>query len=208
VESSSWRSRYIHLCSPLDMKGLGSHILLIPGELEDTNRKLSLSTDVIRAASVLVLSPERDRRSLAFLPPIRSTARSDCVGLIDLPETPLRSRYGRIVPRLNTYDQFLAAWFIDMVRELSHDQPLDIALFEQWRQTPDTQPPVLMSSRRLIKDSRIGTRLSRLASQFKNPLIKDLEFHVGPETATRCRLPSFSAPSPSRKSVNGFKPPR
>lgn len=187
VKSSPWRSHYIHVCSTLDMKGLGCHILLIPGALKEALDKLHSLHDVIRAASVLVLSAGKER-SHDLLPPIRLTARSDCIALLHLPDAPLRSWGSKFVPGLNTYPQFLAAWFIEMVRELSHDEPLDIAIFRRWRAIPHTQAPVLMSSRRLINDTRISRRLTRLTSQFRNPLIKDVEFYCGPETAKRCDL--------------------
>jgi len=189
---SSWRREYLELCPPGDLHGLGCHILLMPSSVTQSLGGLCAVRRVVRAACALVLGPADSTASLGtLLSAIRAQARAEAVALVDL-STYYVEKYANafgLPTRKRTAFDLMGIWFIEFARQLSHDQCIDQAIFELWRQMGNLQaPPLLISSRRLVQDSRIGARLKRLAHHFQGPEVRSRPISLGRETALRLGL--------------------
>ncbi len=64
-------------------------------------------------------------------------------------------------------------WFTELIRELSHDEPIDVALFAACRRTA-TPPPFLIASRQLIRFSRLVESIKSLGEKLKNSAVDKL----------------------------------
>lgn len=183
-----WRNDYIQLCRPGDTGGLGCHILLLPGDLRPALAALSSSPRVVRAACVLVLgSGPSPTGTETLLAAVRVQARAEGVALVSVPRARLAVAFGQFFPdSTGQLTNLWSAWFIELVRALSHNSPLDVALFDLWQRFGEGVPaPVLVASRRLVRESRVGERIERLAVQFQSPDLADLFLQIGHQTANR-----------------------
>jgi hypothetical protein len=189
---TEWRSDYIQLLTPRQTGKLGCHVLLMPGALSSA----AAAAGGARAALAMVLGGTADppARTTSLLAAVRTLTLSWGVAQLDLREPVLRAWYNRSwnlsgegpVPSPET---LVASWFVELVRELSHNRGIDGALFALWRRMGSRGPaPRLVAARQLVDDSRIGNRLLRLGRQFQEPDLRNLVLTLGPQTARRLRM--------------------
>lgn len=174
--TSDWRWRYIQLIPPGELTPSGCHILLLPGSLRSLLASLLARSNTVRCACVIVLDSSCEMESAASLmEAVLAECRADGIVFAPLPRTSLEELKRHFSDEQDqTLPNLFASWFIDLVRNLSHDHPLDVALFLQWRRLGSPGlPPIIAASRRLIHDSRISRRLLRLARQLKSPDLMD-----------------------------------
>lgn len=177
-----------NLWSVVDMAQPGAEceLLLLPGDLRQGLASILDAPQRPRADCVLVLNGCQisDPRSLALKAALRQEARAPGVAVVSA---------GMAI------DEFLSA----LVRELSHDAPLDLALFSAQsavRRGHGPSPmalPDLLFSRTLAISSRVRLSAARVAHQF-SPERTNLQLdRVGRSSVVPVDLATPRSPGPS-----------
>jgi hypothetical protein len=87
--------------------------------------------------------------------------------------------------------RYRALWFHELIRALSHDEPLDVALLEASREAK-ARPPLLLANRALARVSRVSVAAERIAGyvagaggllEIPESLAEDLDMASGPSPA-------------------------
>jgi hypothetical protein len=126
---------------------------------------------------ILVL-PMDLRPALAAIAALPTPPRADCVLVIGRTQGPV-DQWFRLVDGLRAAAatsgvvlvhlpaESHADWFEALVRELSHNQPLDVALFSV---RPSVESaPLISAARRLVDFSSLAKQLKRMATRFEAP---------------------------------------
>lgn len=105
-----------------------------------------LSAGRVRAACTLVLgSPaESSAASAALVSVLRTETMSDGVGVVRHSPAALQQMFGSHPGASADTHDLWAAWFVEVVRELSHNRSLNDALFEVWRRVGTSEPPPVL----------------------------------------------------------------
>ncbi len=124
----------------------------------------------------ILLLPSGLRTAAAALLQHRDPLHADCVfitGLADAPPEEASALLGLVRTHTSTAGVAVAGitrderaeWLNRFVQTLSHDEPLDAALF-----TASDVPPILFASRALLDASRISTRIDVLAERIETTM--------------------------------------
>lgn len=163
-----WAGRLTQLLSaeqPCDL-------LLLPYTLEDALAAVLGARVPLRADCTVVLGESRlsPERRWGMVGALRAAVHTSGVALV--PGT----RAGG------------ASWLLELVREVSHAQPLDVALFEaqrgfharrEYERREEDSPgasremPFLAASRALVEFTRISDRVARMAERMESPELRD-----------------------------------
>jgi hypothetical protein len=125
-------------------------LLLFPQTLQGALSELLKASWNPRADCVLVLGGSKDLsgRLTALLQAVRSQARTSGVGLLSIQGTQR------------------AEWLKSLISQLSHNNPLDVALFNANREMK-AAPPLLAASRRLIDLTLVSRTAARIGQALK-----------------------------------------
>lgn len=148
-------------------------LLLLPQTLQGALSELLKASWNPKADCVLVLGGSKDLsgRMVALLQAVRSQARTSGVGLLSVDE------------------EHRGEWLKNLITELSHNNALDVALFNANRLI-NSQPPLLAASRLLID----LTLVSRTAARMGQALKRSVEAtHAAPPPET----PMIPPPGPA-----------
>ncbi|HEX7312613.1 MAG TPA: hypothetical protein VF297_01760 [Pyrinomonadaceae bacterium] len=123
-------------------------LLIIPVDLRAALASLLNSPGGIQADCVLLVGGARETPENVYtlVEALRTVVRTAGVG----------------VTHLTRGDQH--RWLVHLVRELSHNEPLDVALARACRDV-EAPPPLLIGARRLMEFSRIARTIERMARQ-------------------------------------------
>lgn len=126
-------------------------LLLMPSDLRGAVSAVLGARAPVRADCVMVLGGARERSANVTLlgMTLRSSAKTAGVGLV------------RVAPERH------ADWFSNLIRELSHDETIDVALYRASRGEPASAAPLLVASRRLIDFTRISGNIKALGEQLR-----------------------------------------
>lgn len=123
----------------------------------------------------LLISPSSLRSALGSLLRTGAHVKADCIAVLGRTKEPTMN----VGPMMTTMRAVAKAsgvalvnvppverssWFENIVRELSHDETMDVALFRASRRA-GTRAPLFMASRKLVEFSRISRRLEILGMQ-------------------------------------------
>lgn len=125
----------------------------------------------------LLLIPAGLKEGLGLVLNLKTRISADCVLLLgrlteDLADIPaMVDAFRRIVKTsgvglVPVKPEKLTEWFTELITEISHNQPIDIALFEACRRV-EANPPVLIASRQLIEFSLLSESVKTLGEQLK-----------------------------------------
>src|ERR1044071_4489927 len=125
-------------------------LLLFPQTLQGALSELLKTSWNPRADCVLVLGGSKDLsgRLTALMQAVRSQARTSGVGLLSIQATQR------------------ADWLKSLIAQLSHNNPLDMALFKANREMK-AAPPLLAASRRLIDLTLVSRTAARIGQALK-----------------------------------------
>lgn len=126
----------------------------------------------------LLLIPENLRSALNLAINIRIKMSADCVLIIgqtnenpeDIPA--LISAFRRFITTagvgiINVQPTLRTIWFTELIRELSHNEPIDVALFAASRNSKNPLP-FLIASRQLVEFSRLAESIKSLGAKIIN----------------------------------------
>jgi hypothetical protein len=166
-----WMARLIEIVT-LEAGRSSCDLLLLPFELREALVSVLRYAPSARADCVLVLGRVKDspQRALPLVHAMQSHMRTGGVGLFYV-----------------QYDDRLA-WFKELIRELSHDNTIDVALYRACRSV-EARPPVLMASRRLAKFSRVSTTLKKMGGHFITEENSDLPIIISEHMSRTIGLP-------------------
>lgn len=170
MSSHSWLKpivEFINLESGYDTCDL----LFLPHNLRAATVAILQTDFPVRADCILILDKCIDppEPSFALLKAIRSQAQTAGVAQVYVP----------------TNDR--ANWFRRLVQELSHNNTLDISLFQaRWLYDEPQRvlrPPVLIAAKRLVEFGYVAQRLFRLADRFERPEMAERKIFLKYSTA-------------------------
>jgi hypothetical protein len=166
-----WIARLVELVT-LGAEGSSCDLLLLPFDLREALASVLRYAPSARADCLLVLGRVKDSplRALPLVHAMQSHMRTGGVGLSYVPSD----------DRLD--------WFKELIRELSHDNTIDVALSRACRRV-EARPPVLMASRRLAKFSRISATLEKMSERFIREENSDLPIIITEPISRRLGLP-------------------
>lgn len=151
-----------------------------------------IDVEASRTGCDVLLLPGNVRRSLALATALRKPPRADCAVVLGTTDGDA-AHWHRMVEGLRasvltsgvavtrTGAGNIGDWFRALVRELSHNQPLDVALFAA-AGTNGTRgsAPFIAMSRRLAEFSRISMQLRRKAKAMRQPGVRDVMVDIQP----------------------------
>ena len=153
----------------LDSETDSCDLLLIPTGIGQARQLVSNLGIRISADCVVTIGPSTDDHTelRSIIEVFRDKVSTAGVGLVSF-----------------TGDFFLRYWFQNLIRELSHDEPIDVALFSACRDSR-THTPFLAASRKLIEFSKlsesiksIGEELLKASPKAEKVTIKDEDARV------------------------------
>jgi hypothetical protein len=128
-------------------------LLLLPQNLRSALSVTLQAPSALNTDCVLVLGRGEDSglRSLSLIEALRMQTRASGLGLMHVP------------PILNKEREPLQAiWFKELVRHISHNQPIDVALYRACRDTEiNINTPLLMATKDLTDLSLVSRRLDQ-----------------------------------------------
>ncbi len=174
-----WACRLTRLVSPA--QGDDCDLLLLPYALEDALAAVLSAGAQLRADCVAVLGESRfppDRR-WRLVAAMRAAVRTSGVAL---------------VPGIRSAPE---SWLLDLVREISHAAPLDVALFaaqrswvqrlrpeDSWAESDAASrgegAPVLAASRALVEFTSLADRASAMAERMQSPEMRERVIKIPP----------------------------
>lgn len=143
-------------------------ILLLPHTLREALAALLKSPNALRANLVIVTGDfdETAGRAEPLLEAIRTQARAAGICL-----TPVKSEEVE-----NYHLDTRQIWFKELIKEISHNNPIDVALFRASRQTElNALPPFIIATEELIENSQISKRIQKFGKQIANVKNKKIE---------------------------------
>lgn len=140
----------------------------------------------------LLLIPDNLRSALNLAINVKIKMSADCVLIIgqtnenpdDIPA--LISAFRRFITTsgfgiINVQPTLRTIWFTELIRELSHNEPIDVALFAASRNSKNPLP-FLVASRQLVEYSRLAESIKSLGAKLINNPSDEL-FNISPEDA-------------------------
>ena len=149
------------------------NLLLMPSVLREAVADLLAASAPIRADCVMVLGGYRETAQTATLLSLtlRSLARTAGLAVVQVkPENRV-------------------SWFAELIRELSHDENLDVALFRACRLF-DNLMPLLLASRKLIYSTRIARNVAEFAERLKTVVQTNELIELKPEEGESLNIPT------------------
>lgn len=141
-----------------------------------------------RSGCDLLLLPGGIRQALSMATGMAKPVRADCVIVLGRTEGDAGHWYrmidglraavrtsGVAVMQRGTAD--IEEWFRGVVARLSHNNPIDVALFGVVDDR-HTQPPFIAISRRLAEFSRLSMQLRRTAKRLKRPGVREMTVDI------------------------------
>ena len=130
----------------LDSETDSCDLLLIPTSIQEACEAVSRLGIRISADCVVAIGPTTDYHGeiASIIKVFRDTIGTAGVGIVPVNNPP--------------------QWFTTLVRELSHNEPVDVALFSACRDA-GTQPPFLAASRQLIEFSKLTESLKSIGEE-------------------------------------------
>lgn len=146
-------------------------VLLLPHTLRGAVAAVLTSPNALRADCVIVTGriDEADERTIPLVESLRTQARSAGVCL-----APIRAakKAGEDLSKRQI-------WFKEFIRQITHNQPVDIALFRAARNwLVDVRLPSLFAAPQLIAASRISRRLDQFREKLLAPNLQDVEIKL------------------------------
>ncbi len=145
------------------------NILLLPYGLKESVAKILQCPNSLRAGCVFVLGnmDESEESSISLINTLRTQSHS--AGVYILPIFPVTYEDRQLNLR-----QF---WFKQLIREISHNQTIDISLAEAYQTIRPNLPeaekeafrPVLFATRGLVTHTRLSRRMSQLGNRLSYP---------------------------------------
>jgi len=148
-----------------------SDILLLPGDVRSALASVASLPRPTRADCTVVLGRARgaDDQWYRLVEGIRAAVRTS----------------GVVVADISTKDP--RHWFHDLLRELSHNHPIDVALFNAARNN-SAPPPFIAASRQLVDFSRLSRQLDRIGVSMQSPEMRDMRVEVRKGTSLEREL--------------------
>jgi hypothetical protein len=171
-----WIARLFELIK-LSPKQETCDLLLIPNDIRAALASRLQSTSSIKADCVIILerAKESPQRVFPLLAALRSQIRTSGIGLAYVPS------------------KDIAQWFSEVIRELSHNDPIDVALYRACRRMK-TRPPLLVAARRLADFSRISKSIKALGEQLINAGASDQLIEITSDNSINLNLPTGNFP--------------
>ncbi len=162
--------RYIKI---VDVKAGNSDcdILLLPHNLRSAVAALLRSPNSLRADLVIVTGKinESEERVLPLVESLRTQARAAGVCLV-----PVSSA---AVEKTGLNERQI--WFKNLIRQITHNEPVDVALFRACRDREiSVVAPTLFAAPQLIAASRISRRLDQFRERLAQPNLKNVEIKI------------------------------
>ena len=141
-----WIGSLVHLVR-LDSETDNCDLLLIPTSIQEACELVSNLGIRISAYCVVALGPTTDYNweLPSIIGVFRDKVRTAGVGIAPV-------------------DTSLREWFTALIRELSHNEPFDVALFSASRRSY-RQPPFLAASRKLIEFSKLAESIKSIGEE-------------------------------------------
>ena len=169
VEGEKWMTPLVRIVDA--EKGRGCDMLLLPADLRPSLALAASLSAAIRADFVVVLGkPEGDATHwYRMLEGLRATLRTSGVAIARVPQDDAQS------------------WFASVIREVSHNNPVDVALFNCAREMRLHQP-FISAARLLVDFSRVSRQMRRTATKLRRPGTKNLGIEVRSGSASESTL--------------------
>ncbi len=126
-------------------------LLLIPHSLQKA-LELARKTGITLSADCILVTGTTTEKPVdipVFADALRRIISTSGIGLVDV------------------YDDKLTHWFTELLRELSHNHPIDVALFQASRAT-NLPKPFLIASRQLVEFSKLSESIKILGEKLRN----------------------------------------
>ena len=147
-------------------------ILLLPLNLRASVAALLASPNALRADLVVVTGEinETNERVLPLVESLRTQARAAGVCLAPISDAAVET--GELNER--------QAWFKNLIRQITHNEPVDVALFRACRdrELNLSRMPILFAAPQLIATSRISRRLDQFRERLAQPNLKKVEIKI------------------------------
>lgn len=154
--------------------GQNCDLLVLPHSLRDSLSALLQSPNALQAGCVLVLGKMEDsrERAMPIIETLRTQARAEGIALVHvLPEKVE-----------NEGLNLRQIWFKELVRQFSHNQPIDVALFLASRDDRvGIKTPLLFANRYLVESSHLTRRISQYKERLAQPNWKKHKIDVSRE---------------------------
>lgn len=129
-------------------------LLLLPQDLRSAMSAVLQAPRALNTDCVVVLGRLEDDRSVALLEALRTQARASGIAIAYVPN------------RSTPYGTLRAIWFKELLRQISHNQPIDVALFRASRDRDvKIDTPLLFATRELVESTLVSRRLDQFAKQ-------------------------------------------
>lgn len=154
-------------------------LLLMPMTLREALAAALKATTPIEADCVLVLGQVKEAPPCIYplVSALRSQIRTAGVGLSYVP-----------------YER-RQEWFGEIIRELSHNDPLDVALYRACRRVK-TRTPLLMAARRLVDFSRVSKTVRALSETLASVTESDERIEITDDNSANLGIPAGHYPLP------------
>lgn len=163
-------ARHIKL---IDIKAGNSDcdVLLLPHNLRAAVGVALTSPNALRADCVIVTGrvDETDERTIPLVESLRTQARAAGVCLVSVRATKIADE------KLNKRQM----WFNELIRQITQNQPIDIALVRASRDAQiNVPPPQFFATPQLISASLISRRLDQFAEKLGNPYLRNTQVQL------------------------------
>lgn len=155
----------------IDAGSVDCDLLILPHDLRPALGAVLQGPSALRADCVLVLGRIEDaaERAYPLVGALRAQARAGGVALSHVPATPAAQGEEPSKQQL---------WFKELLRQLSHNEPIDVALYRAARNgRVESRTPLLFASRQLIDHSRISRRIEQLGYRLSALRVDDVKMN-------------------------------
>jgi hypothetical protein len=132
-------------------------LLVLPQNLRSALTAILQAPRALNTDCVLVLGRFEDTelRSLSLLDALRTQTRASGIALTYVPPTFTKQR-----------EPLQAIWFKEFIRHVSHNQPIDVALYRACRDRDvNVNTPLLFATRELVSSSLVTRRLEQFSHE-------------------------------------------
>jgi hypothetical protein len=169
------------LVVPVDMQDPRGEcdVLVLPMDLRTALSAVTVLPAAPRAGCIAVLGRQKGGADQWFrlIVGLRGAARTSGVIVAGLP-----ARYEM-------------DWVVNVVRELSHNNPLDVAAFKASCEV-NMRPPFFSASRKLVESSRLSQHMRRMGEQLSSPQFRDLAMDIALNSSAAQTLGVWPGPYP------------
>jgi hypothetical protein len=116
-------------------------------------------------------------RSISLMDALRVQTRAGGIGVIHVP-----SAYTHVPSYTEQRQPLRAIWFKELIRQISHNKPIDVALFRSCRvSTVNVNTPLLFATPDLVNSSLVSRRVEQFARQVSHPRLLRMRIDLDPQ---------------------------